>query len=125
MSIKHILVLLVVVSGACLTSCVTVPAVAKTEGGEMFMGKTTATLASGTYKLTSVEGKTIEGKYNPYNMSKSRVFDFTISDGRTGRVIVNSISDTAGWGIGKLSTGEKCKFMYGNAAVSMDFSLGF
>jgi hypothetical protein len=102
-----------------------VPAVAKTESGEMFMGTTTVSLTSGTYKLTSLEGKTIEGSYNPYNSSKSRIFEFQVSDGRTGKVIVNSISDTAGWGIGTLSTGEKCKFMYGNSAVSMDFSQGF
>lgn len=122
---NKILLLLVALAGICLTSCVSLPAVAKTESGEMFMGTTTASLTSGTYKLTSVDGKTIQGKYNPYNMSKSRVFEFRVSDGRTGRVIVNSITDTAGWGIGKLSTGEKCKFMYGNAAISMDFSQGF
>ena len=75
--------------------------------------------------MTSLDGKNIEGSYNPYNLSKSRIFNFKISDGRTGMVIVNSISDTAGWGMGKLSTGDRCKFMYGNAAVSMDFSPGF
>lgn len=119
------LALIVMLSSFSLTSCMTVPAVAKTESGEMFMGTTTASLVSGTYKMTSLEGKTIEGTYNPYNSSKSRIFEFKVSDGRTGRVIVNSISDTAGWGIGKLSTGERCKFMYGNATVSMDFSPGF
>ena len=122
---KILFIFSIILTSCLLTSCVTVPAVAKTESGEMFMGTTTVSLTSGTYKLTSLEGKTIEGSYNPYNSSKSRIFEFQVSDGRTGKVIVNSISDTAGWGIGTLSTGEKCKFMYGNSAVSMDFSQGF
>ena len=111
---------------ASLSSCaLSAPAVAKTERGEMFMGTITASLVSGNYELSSIDGKTIKGTYNPYNMSKSRIFEFRISDGRTGKVIVNSISDVSGWGMGKLSTGEKCKFMYGTTAVAMDFSMDF
>lgn len=115
------------VAGTCLslTSCVTVPAVGKTEKGEVFMGTTSASLFSGKYKMTSLDGKTIEGNYNPHEFAKNRIFEFRISDGRSGRVIVNSISDTSGWGMGRLSTGERFKFMYGNSSVSMDFSPGF
>jgi hypothetical protein len=102
-----------------------VPAVAKTEKGEIFMGTTSVNIAQGSYSMTSLDGKTITGTYNPWDMSKSRVFEFRISDGRTGKVIVNSITDTSGYGIGKLSTGEKCKLIYGHSAVAMDFSTGF
>lgn len=105
-----------------LSACsVTVPAVVKMEKGEIFMGSTTASIDKGRYSMTSVEGKTITGTYNSWDTSVSRTFDFTISDGRTGRVIVNAITYDSGYGIGKLSTGEKCKFMYGNSAVVMEF----
>ncbi len=106
---------------AMLQGCaVTVPAIAKMESGETFMGTTTATPMRGTYVLRSLEGKTVSGTYNPWDTSTTRVFNFNVSDGRTGQVIVNATSGTSGYGIGKLSTGEKCKFMYGNMPMFTD-----
>jgi hypothetical protein len=100
---------------------VSVPAMAEMERGEKFIGTTTATPLGGTYNLQSLDGKFVSGTYNPWDTSTTRVFNFSISDGRTGRVIVNRTSDTSGYGIGKLSTGEKCKFTYGNTPVFMNF----
>lgn len=100
---------------------VSVPAMAEMEHGEKFIGTTTATPLGGKYSLQSLDGKFVSGTYNPWDTSTTRVFNFNISDGRTGRVIVNRTSDTSGYGIGKLSTGEKCKFTYGNTPVFMNF----
>ena len=81
------------------------------------MGSITATLTTGSYSLHSLEGKTIEGTYKPETMSTGRIFSFNISDGRSGSVMINSINEVSGYGLGKLNTGEKCKITYGQGSV--------
>jgi hypothetical protein len=119
---KTTLLLTLAAASLFTTGCaVTVPAMAKTERGEQFIGNTTATPFGGTYVMHSPEGKSIRGTYNPWDRSTTRVFEFQISDGRTGRAIVNATSDTSGYGIGKLSTGEKCEMFYGNVPMVRSF----
>ena len=121
MRVLRVVAALLAIACLSLQGCaVSVPAIAKMESGETFMGTTTATPIKGTYVLRSLEGKTVSGTYNPWDTSTTRVFNFNVSDGRTGQVIVNATSSTSGYGMGKMSTGEKCKFMYGNMPMFTD-----
>lgn len=94
------------------------------EKGELFMGTIRGNSSKATYMMRSLEGKTVQGTYSPRELKKTNVFNFTISDGRTGFVLLNRVG-ISGYGFGKLSTGEKVKLMYGADAVSMEMSAGF
>ena len=110
----------------CLQSCsVTAPAIAQVKGGETFMGTISENLSQGHFLLNSSEGNTMTGDYPHQGLFAGRRLDFTISDGRRGYFIVNAVGNARGYGLGKLSTGEKVKFMYGSNSVMMDFDPGF
>ena len=104
-----------------LQACsVSVPAVVRTRSGETFTGTTTPGVKLRTYSLASNEGRTLTGTFQPWERKGSRIFDFTISDGRTGRGTMQGVSDKSGHGMGRLSTGEDCRFMYGTAALGFE-----
>lgn len=119
---------LFVLSIVCLglVSCsVEIPAMAKTERGEIFIGHIRGTRDKATYSMRSIEGKLVQGTYSPREVGRTNLFNFGISDGRTGSVVVTRVGMTSGYGYGKLSTGEKVKVMYGQQSISMDMGVGF
>ena len=114
--------LLGLLTAAFLTSCsVSVPAMLVTRSGETFAGTTTEGMSSRDLVLHSDQGNTLTGSYRPRGGNRDNVFDFQISDGRTGRVLVSGVSPKSGHGMGQLSTGEDCKFIYGTAAGGRGF----
>ena len=124
-NMSRITLLLVLFSCSCLSSCsVSVPAVAQIQGGETFLGSVSATLTKGRFDLQSPDGKIASGTFKPARKTNWTI-DFSISDGRNGRVLINQTGPTSGYGIGKLSNGQKCKLMYGDSAVSMTLDSGF
>lgn len=113
---KAFLGLVVVVVGLGLPSCKSVPAMVKTSRGEVFRGTGTTTAIGGTFSLHGSQGLTLRGTTRTWQ--DSTVFKFDISDGRLGTVPVKSLGEQGGYGVGKLSNGGRCRFMYGKAAIS-------
>ena len=114
MKARCALALFAIFLSACSTN---VPAIVKTRSGEIFSGTTTPGVNVRAFSLTSAENRTITGTYQPWERKGIRRFDFTISDGRTGSGLMRGVTDKSGHGMGKLSTGENCRFLYGTAAI--------
>jgi len=117
--------LCLVMVGLVLSSCAGVPAMVKTSRGEVFEGTGTNTVVGGTYSMYSKQGKTLTGSYASVGRSGEAVFKFTITDGRSGRVNVKKLTESSGYGLGTLTSGERCRFMYGDAAISKYSRAGF
>ena len=101
---------------ATLSGCVTVPVVAKTSTGEKFLGSATASLTSGTFELTSVDGLRCWGTYDQWDPSTTLRVDFKASDGRYGTALIaRDSTGTSGIGTGKANDGTTFDFYMGNS----------
>jgi hypothetical protein len=99
-----------------LSSCVSVPVIARTRTGEKFVGSATASLVSGTFELTSARGLRCWGTYNQWDPAASLVLRFHLSDGRSGTgLIARDALRTSGIGTGVANDGEQFDFWMGDA----------
>lgn len=103
---------------ATLSGCVTVPVVAKTSTGEKFLGSATASLTSGTFELTSVDGLRCWGTYNQWDPSTTLRVNFKASDGRYGTALIaRDSTGTSGIGTGKANDGTTFDFYMGKTRL--------
>jgi hypothetical protein len=84
--------------------------------GEKFLGSATASLTSGTFELTSVDGLRCWGTYNQWDPSTTLRVNFKASDGRYGTALIaRDSTGTSGIGTGKANDGTTFDFYMGNS----------
>ncbi len=86
------------------------------------MGEAVATLASGRFTVSNVDGYVCEGTYDQFTQSPMLQTDVTCSDGRHGKVMVMRTGPNLinGSGEGVLNDGTKFKVLMGEAIHHRD-----
>jgi hypothetical protein len=84
--------------------------------GEPLMGEAVATVVSGTFHVSNLEGYTCDGKYNQWTQSSMLKTQVSCSDGRYGEVMVMRTGPNLmnGSGEGLLNDGTKFKVLIGD-----------
>lgn len=80
------------------------------------MGEAVATVVSGTFHVSNLEGYTCDGKYNQWTQSSMLKTQVSCSDGRYGEVMVMRTGPNLmnGSGEGLLNDGTKFKVLIGD-----------
>src|SRR6056297_1366204 len=99
-----------------LSSCSSVPAMARTSRGEVFEGTGSTTGLGGTYSLYSRQGIMLNGTVR--KRQDQAVFKFDLSDGRTGTIPVREVGEASGHGVGRFNNGGRIRFLYGEEAIA-------
>ena len=86
------------------------------DGTEPLIGEAVASLASGVFEASNLDGFSCGGTYDQYSQSRMLKVNVKCNDGRTGEVIVSRTGPNLmnGSGIGKLSDGTKFRVLLGD-----------
>ncbi len=112
-------ILVLLAAAGLLTACsMTLPVKGRVSGsGELFLGDATGHMdGSGEMTLTSSDGRSCAGSFQYNHSFTSGAGKFTCNDGAVGPFAFTSRGN-GGMGFGKLSTGERFKFVFGDQAT--------
>jgi len=116
MKIKH--ALLIVITTLLVSGCAvrTGLLVEVSDGTKPLMGEAVATVVSGTFEVTNLEGYSCTGTYNQWTQSPMLKTNVSCSDGRHGEVMVMRTGPNLmnGSGEGVLNDGTKFRVLMGD-----------
>ena len=86
------------------------------DGTEPLIGEAVASLVSGTFEASNLDGFSCEGTYDQYSQSRMLKVKVQCNDGRKGKVIISRTGPNLmnGSGIGKLNDGTKFRVLLGD-----------
>jgi hypothetical protein len=88
------------------------------DGSKPLLGEAVATVASGTFKATNLDGLVCDGTYDQWSQSPALRVEVTCNDGRRGQVIVLRTGRNLanGSGEGRLNDGTVFRVLLGDMA---------
>lgn len=85
------------------------------DGTEPLIGEAVASLSSGAFEASNLNGFSCNGTYDQYSQSRTLKVKIKCSDGRIGNIIISRTGPNLmnGSGVGKLNDGTKFRVLLG------------